>query len=201
MDIVAPHLPYDKLRRIAADFLAQHHQAGTLPVPIEAIAEFRFGLDIVPVPGLLDGFDVDAFLTSDLTEIRVDRFIQEKRPTRYRFSIAHELAHLVIHQDVFKQLTFSTVQEWKKAMQSIPEDQYGWLEWQAYSLAGLVLVPPAPLADLFKDKLKEAKKVGIDLYDLDEDEQKSVTGHLGTYFEVSGEVTKKRMKKDKLWER
>jgi Zn-dependent peptidase ImmA (M78 family) len=170
-------------------------------VPIEEIAEFRFRLDIVPVPGLQDGFDVDAYLTSDLKEIRVDRFIQENRLNRYRFSIAHELAHLVVHQDVFKAMRFSTIQEWKVAMQSIPEDQYGYIEWQAYSLAGLILVPPVPLMALFKDKVKEAKVAGIDLYEMDERLQKSVTSHLGKYFEVSSEVVARRMKADKLWER
>jgi hypothetical protein len=101
---------------------------------------------------------------------------------------------------VFKQLTFSTIQEWKKTMRSIPEDQYG-IEWQAYCLAGLILVPPAPLAVLFGEKVKEAKAVGVDLYDLDEDEQKNVTSHLGKYFEVSGEAIAKRMKKDGLWKK
>src|SRR5260370_39215703 len=109
MPIVAPFLPYDKLRGIAAAFLEQHHKEGTIPIPIEKIAEFRFNLDIVPVPGLQDEFDVDAYITSDLTEIRVDQFIQENRPTRYRFSLAHELAHVLIHQDIFKALAFSTI--------------------------------------------------------------------------------------------
>jgi hypothetical protein len=52
MAIVAPYLPYDRLREIAKDFLHQYHPAGDIPIPIEKIIEFRFGLDIVPVPGV-----------------------------------------------------------------------------------------------------------------------------------------------------
>src|SRR5271155_3958453 len=116
MAVVAPYLPYGKLRTEAANFLARYHSSGELPIPIEKIVEFKLGLDIVPVPGLQDEFDIDAFITSDLTEIRVDRFIQEHRPARYRFSLAHEVAHLVIHQEVFKELAFSTISEWKDVM-------------------------------------------------------------------------------------
>lgn len=169
MPVKAPYLPPDKLRSIAAAFLAEHHKEGTIPVPIEKIIEFRFQLDIVPVPGLQAEFDVDAFITSDLSEIRVDQFIQECRPARYRFSLAHELAHILIHQDVFKELKFSTIAEWKAVMQSIPEDEYGWIEWQAYCLGGLILVPETLLRDLFETKSEEASRAGIDLQDADDD--------------------------------
>lgn len=201
MAVVAPYLPYDKLREIAADFLSQHHPSGEIPIPIEKIVEFRFRLDIVPVPGLLDEFEVDSYLTSDQSEIRVDRFIQTNRPARYRFSLAHELAHLLIHQDVFKQLKFSSVKEWKAAMGSIAQDQYDWIEYQAYALGGLILVPPAPLKDRFDTKYQEAKRAGLDLYDIDDDMRKTVESHIGKYFEVSRDVIARRMKSDKLWRR
>lgn len=167
--------------------------------PIEKIVEFRFGLDIVPVPGLQQEFDVDAYITSDLTEIRVDRFIQEKRPNRYRFGLAHEISHFLIHQDVFKALKFSTIEEWKTVICSIPDDQYSWIEWQAYSLGGLILVPSRPLQDLFGTKLEEAKRAGIDLQEIDEGMRKTIESHMGRYFEVSADVIRRRMKYDKLW--
>ncbi len=199
MPIVAPFLPYDRLRVVAAGFHQQHHPSGELPIPIEKIIEFRFGIDIVPVPGLQDEFDVDAFVTSDQTEIRVDRFIQERRPARYHFSLAHELSHVLIHQDVFKELKFATIKEWKAAMCSIPEDQYAWLEWQAYCLGRLILVPERPLKDLFETKAEEARGAGIDLQDVDDEMRRTVESHIGRYFEVSADVIARRMKYDKLW--
>jgi hypothetical protein len=199
MSIVAPYLPIEKLRVIAAEFLKQHHPSGEIPIPIEQIIEFRFGLDIVPVPGLLDEFDVDAYITGDLTEIRVDRFIMEHRLARYRFSLAHELAHLLLHKDVFKALKFSTIDEWKAAMQSIPSDDYSWIEWQAYCLAGLILVPERPLKDLFEEKAEEAKRAGVVLSEADDAMRRIVESHLGRYFEVSADVIGRRMTKDGLW--
>ena len=201
MAVVAPFLPYDKLREVAADFLCQHHPSGEIPIPIESIIEFRFKLDIVPVPGLMDEFDVDAFITSDLSEIRVDRFIQASRSARYRFSLAHELAHLLIHKEVFRELKFTSVKEWKTAMGSIAEDQYEWIEYQAYSLGGLILVPSVPLKSVFEEKCREAKRAGLDLHDIDTSMRKTVESHIGRYFEVSGEAIARRMKYDKLWRR
>jgi hypothetical protein len=89
MAVVAPYLPYDKLRVVAADFHEQHHPSGEIPIPIERIIEFRFQLDIVPVPGIQDEFDVDAYITSDLREIRVDRFIQAVTVHRARVTKDH----------------------------------------------------------------------------------------------------------------
>ncbi len=153
----------------------------------------------VPVPGLQDEFDVDAFITSDLSEIRVDRFIYEQRPSRYRFSLAHELAHLLIHKDVFKELSFLTIKEWKNAITSIEDQQYFFIERQAYALGGLILVPAVPLRDLFDTKIKEASAAGIDLHDLDESGRRVVENNIGLFFGVSADVISRRMKKDQLW--
>jgi hypothetical protein len=198
--ITAPRLTASRLRQISESFLKEHYPGGEIPIPIERIVEFRLGLDIVPVPGLLDEFDVDAFITSDLTEIRVDQFIQERRPNRYRFSLAHEVSHLLVHRDVFAQLKFTTIQEWKASICSIPEDQYGFIEWQAYELAGLVLVPAIPLRDVFQDNIKTAEKAGLDLASIDEDARRIVESNIGRFFQVSADVIRKRMQRDKLWE-
>jgi len=200
MAIVAPYLPHEKLRVVADEFLGKHHPSGELPVPIERIVEFKLGLDIVPVPGLKNQYDVDAFLTSDSTQIRVDGFIQAKHDSRYRFSLAHEVAHYLVHQDVFKQLKFSSIKEYKEVILAIPQEEYQWIEYQAYALGGLILVPIKPLSDLFETKTAEAKKAGVDLQTIDERARKIVESNMGRYFGVSAEVIKRRMKKEKMWQ-
>lgn len=93
-----PFLSYEALRRRAGDFLRTHHPDGTIPLPIEEIVEFRYRIDIIPVPGLQEAFEVDGFISSDLKSITVDAFVHERRPGRYRFTLAHELAHVVLHR-------------------------------------------------------------------------------------------------------
>jgi hypothetical protein len=200
--IKAPRLPYDHLRTVAEEFLARYHPKRTLPIPIERIVEFDFKIDIVPIPGLTDLLDVDAFPASNLREFFIDDFVYRRRPNRYRFSLAHEIAHVLIHADIFKQLKVSTIKEWKVVVGgAIPEDQYSWIEWQAYSLAGLILVPGDLLRDHFDHMLDDMNLAGIALDDVryDEAEKEVFTKHLARPFEVSSAVIKKRLDKDHLW--
>ena len=117
--IDVPYRSYDQLRRVAEDFLAKYHPPGAIPVPIEEIIEFEFGMDIIPIFGLHKSFDIDAFVSRDLTAISVDRHFQENQPGRYRFSLAHELAHVLIHGDIIGQLGYSSIKEWKAIVASI----------------------------------------------------------------------------------
>jgi len=106
-----PFLPYDTLRRRAGDFLRTHHPEGSIPVPIEEIVEFRYRIDIIPVPGLQEAFEVDGFISSDLKAITVDSFVYERRPGRYRFTLGHELAHAVLHRRIYQAHQFRTTEE------------------------------------------------------------------------------------------
>jgi len=68
-----------------------------IPVPIEEIAEFKLGVNIIPIPNLQKTFEVEGFISSDLQNIYVDQFILYERPTRYRFTLAHEIGHIFLH--------------------------------------------------------------------------------------------------------
>ncbi|MEM9348435.1 MAG: hypothetical protein AAGB26_17745 [Planctomycetota bacterium] len=59
----SPYIPDDNFGAIASDFLHQHNSDGTIPVPIESIVEFKLGIDIVPVAGLIDTAGINAFIT------------------------------------------------------------------------------------------------------------------------------------------
>ena len=110
MSFKAPYLSKDELRQRAEQFLERHNPNRTIPVPIEFIIESDFAMDIVPVPGLQAGFDVVAFITKDMSEIRVDEYVYMNRLNRYRFSLAHELAHRILHPDLWEEVDFDDVQ-------------------------------------------------------------------------------------------
>ena len=189
-------LSYDDLRPIAERFLAQHHPAGTIPVPIEEIIDLRFKMDIVPLPGLRDSFDIDAFISRDLTTIHVDEFIYKHRPCRLRFSLAHELSHAVLHKAVFSQLAFDSVAEWKQEVLGIAEDDYRFLEWQANALAGLILVPSAVLAGVYRQAVGLLPSVGLSL--AIEPAWPYVLDYVAKQFDVSSEVIDRRIRYDGL---
>jgi len=139
-DIIAPILSYDDINKRAEDFLKEHKRNEILPVDIEAIAEFDLGLNIFPFPNLQETFDVEGFISRDLNVIYVDEFIYYQRPTRYRFTLAHEIGHYVFHSDLIASFHPQSVADWSKFVLGIDEETYGWLEWVCHR-------DPAKLAD------------------------------------------------------
>jgi hypothetical protein len=91
----------------------------TLPVPIEEIVEFGFELEVVPIDGILDDLEVDAFLTSDLKRVYVDAFVLQHRRRRYRFSLAHELAHHELHRRLYEESRVASVRDWRAVQDAI----------------------------------------------------------------------------------
>ncbi len=197
--LTPPILSYRDLRRRAGDFLRTHHPAGTIPVPIEEIVEFRYRMDIIPVPGLQDAFEVDGFISSDLKAITVDASMQKHRPGRYRFTLAHELAHAVLHRRIFLANRFGRVEDWKRFQRDLDEADRGWLEYQAYAFAGLILVPTEPLLAEYQKALRVAGRAGLSLQSAGEVARPYIANWLARRFDVSSQVIEKRLNKDDLW--
>jgi len=193
-DLKAPFLNYAMLKTKAKAFLDQYHSSGELPIPIEEIIEFQLGINIIPIPGLQRVLSVDAFLSQDLKSISVDEAVFDGRPHRYRFSLAHELAHLVLHHEIYRELGSNSISEWKENIQRLPDREYSYLETQANSFAGLVLVPPENLAEELEKARKTLEKNGSEsefLYSM-------IAEELSYLFDTSSQTIEIRMNKDGL---
>ena len=158
----------DRIIAIAENFLREHNPSNSIPVPIEEIIELDLEMDIIPIPGLKDtskaaGLDIDGFISSDLRSITVDQYILEKRGNRYRFTLAHEVSHRILHPDIYQQYEFSNIDNWISTIISIQSSSQKtareWAEWQADQLAGLILVPKSILAVEFNKEIEETFKV------------------------------------------
>ncbi len=190
-----PHYSYEQIRSRANGFLAKHNPTGAIPVPIEEIAEFSLHLNIIPIPGIQNALEIDGFMSSDFKSISVDQFVMEKRETRYRFTLAHEIGHLVLHQEILSQFNFNTLDGWKQFQTDIDIEAYGWLEWQAYSFGGLVLAPREALASRRVICEQQISQEG--LTPTSEAAQFYVVKMLARDFNVSEAVIEKRLYKDK----
>jgi hypothetical protein len=102
----------DEIEQAAEDFLARIPSyvwdGGTLPVPIEDIADTHIGLlirdveDLGTAPGapkLGHGQALSGLLLPALGEIWVNAEEARQWPARRRFTIAHELGHWRLHRD------------------------------------------------------------------------------------------------------
>ena len=198
-----PHLSYDQLRRHAEAFLTAYHSTQHIPTSIEQIIEFQLHIDIVPLPGLEEAFEIVGFTASTLDEISVDQHVYEHQPGRYRFTLAHEVGHVVLHADLFKGHRFRGVDEWKRFVRAFPDLELSRLEWQAHSFAGLVLVPPEALQRELKSAARQVKAKSI-IGDTDF-AKALLIDMVATRFQVSGDVIQRRVDYDRvdltqLWE-
>lgn len=205
------YLSYDDIRARADEFRGTYPNRIGPPLQIEEIVDLDMGIDIVPVWGLMEQLDIDGFTASDLTRIYVDRSVYEHRiEHRYRFTLAHEVGHVVLHGKTFEKHRFSDLAEYKEFIGSIEEDDRDWLEWQAYSFAGLVLVPSQELEPAFSEQLADprlerqiraAQASGLARKDYIAHVSERVSERIARRFAVSTYVVEKRLEYDNLHDR
>lgn len=193
-EVVVSFKNHDYIKEVADDFLRKYHPEGTYPTPIEKIVELKLKIDVIPIPGLHEIIDVDGFISSDLSNISIDRYVYMNIEKRLRFTLAHEIGHSIMHQEVYKHDEFNTATEWKNFMENFPEKEWSWLEWQANQFAGLVLVPTDHLQKRFKYHTKQIRSLGIENKDVIKDRTIAL---LAEDFIVSSGVIQIRLEKER----
>ncbi|MBF0556595.1 MAG: ImmA/IrrE family metallo-endopeptidase, partial [Nitrospirae bacterium] len=161
LPLKAPVLSYKDIGELAETFLSHYNNNETLPVPIDNIIETHFDIDIVPFPNLLRNYGIDGFINSELNTIYIDLYIFDNIPNRYRFTLSHEIGHLILHKEFMKEIRPLSIKDWKEKLCSIDDAEYSWFEWQANTFAGMILVPMKYLKDDFDRYIvKYSKKIG-----------------------------------------
>ena len=203
MGVSIPWISERDLRKKAQGFLAAHDPANILPVPIEWIAESDYKLDIVPVDGLLSVRGINGYVCADRNTLYVDKWVYERVETRYRFTIAHELAHLELHPEHYRQ--FKTPEDWIAFHRDLPEAELTSAEWQANTYAGLVLVPEASLLQVAKtcfDQVAAKVLATAPQFDLTSEAfWETVAFLVAQAFGVHQEAARIRIQRDAIWGR
>lgn len=198
----APFITIEDIRKTVDDFRKRYWPQDTIPVDIFEIVEFEMGIEIRTIFNLREVGDVDALLLGDLKTVAVDQndFLNDRAQNRLRFSLAHEIGHLVLHQDTFSKIQYSSIVEWITFFQNIPEDQYYWIEQHAYEFAGCLLVPREKLIEKLNDAVALARRSGFDSWDSSGDSTRQFVAHgIAKHFEVSEQVIEKRLIRENLW--
>ena len=102
----APFISREQIWEEADKLRVKYWPPKKLPIDIETIAEFDLGLDFLPIDGLRREGDTDALLLGDLKTIAIDKsdYLDNRAQNRLRFSIAHEVGHLVLHGKLFSEI-------------------------------------------------------------------------------------------------
>ncbi|MDP3937470.1 MAG: ImmA/IrrE family metallo-endopeptidase [Deltaproteobacteria bacterium] len=139
----------------AADDARRRYGATDIPVDVDAVLDVKLGMNLVPVPGLQQRINGDAFTSRDWSEVYYD---QNQSATRLRFSLAHELGHFELHRAEIDALpATTTIEEWAQLYEDLPEDALGRAEVQANMFAAALLMPRDELTARFTQALAGAE--------------------------------------------
>lgn len=190
-DFKPDFLSYDDIRRVAEEFLGAHCPDRSLPIEIEEVVEFHMGINIVPVPDMKAAHGVDGCTSGDCKDILVDQSVYDGVSNRYRFTLAHEVGHIVLHRKFYEGRTYYGAGAWCDRQAELKGDNLRWFEYQANSFAGLILMPSPEFNDVYQAKL-DGVMVGLggeggDRADLSMLE--AVAEEVGSIFGTSADAT------------
>lgn len=160
---------------------------GKFPIDIEKICDY-LKISIVPVAGLSEKFGMDAFIAASFTTIYVDFDEFRAESNRYRFSIAHEIGHFVLHREYFP----SRVESFTEWAGSVINDLCGYVESQANCFAGCLLVPEGEIMRILNAEYE--KSFVRNYYKMERSKYVEVLAKMRQWFMVSGQVVARRMR-------
>ncbi len=129
-----------------------------------------------------------------------DTFMDDRMQNRLRFSVAHEIGHLVLHSTLIQGLSYSSVEEWVEAVNKMPRHEYSSLEFQAYEFAGRFLVPLNHLKLQLEDLLDGMPLDQVrQLVSIGDEARYRVAGSIAPAFQVSPDVLDRRLDKENRW--
>lgn len=198
----APFITRKKIQAIADTFRGTYAIAGSLPVDMHSIIEFDLGLEILATAGMREVADVDALLLGDLKTILIDTtlYMDDRMQNRVRYSLAHEVGHLVLHSDLYRKIAHNSIEAWIEFYQRIPKEDYCWIEQHAYEFAGRLLVPPDVLKKQLSLNLDKAGESGFIDWDTSGEAALGYLAHaIAPYFGVSEQVIERRLRIEGFW--
>ena len=157
------------------------------PVSVEAVCDY-FGVAVVPVAGLFARFRVDAYIAADFRTIYVDEAEYENDSYRYRFSVAHELGHLVLHKEYFS----SRVESYNEWSGLVGGSVCSMAEFQANYFAGSLLAPEDELIRQFNERFDGS--FARYYWRTSRRECERAVASVQRFFRVSGQVMARRMR-------
>ena len=149
------------LEEQAEAFLAKYLPQRVIPIPIEEILETDFRVGIVPIPGFSDRFGVVGYLSTDQQDLMIDEKVMTRYPARYRFTIAHELAHLLLHGDYIRENCPANIADWKRWLSQGTQTVHAHGN-ASQSHGAMMLVPCRELTEAWERAEQYAEERGID---------------------------------------
>ncbi|MDP2323841.1 MAG: ImmA/IrrE family metallo-endopeptidase, partial [Gammaproteobacteria bacterium] len=163
MDTVnVPRWDREKLWELAESKYAEWNPDDEIPFPADRVIETVFNVDIVPIKGLAEVISpAKAFLSGQGRQLTVDEAHMMRDGGPFRFTVAHELGHLVLHRDILAAAKYNTSNQYLEFLASIPDDTRSSMEWQANEFAGVLVVPARHLRAALDAGVQKVREFGF----------------------------------------
>lgn len=139
---MVPYIEDGELCKIATNFLNKYNKNLLCPIEIELIVEKMLGLKIFPIVNLEKFCDVSGGISKDFCSILIDERQYLNQEKRSRFTIAHEVGHLILHSKIFKNIgQITSSKNYIDFQNYIDSKNYSRLEIQANYFAEQIIFP------------------------------------------------------------
>lgn len=179
-------------------------KASELPVDVFSIVELGLRLDVIPLDDLYPKYQVDAALLPDFSGMYVDAesyVLWEKGPVwkqnRLRFTVAHEVGHLVLHREYATKVKFNSFDDFARHFKGDDPARYS-LEQEANEFAGRLLVPVERMSEHFDRFAAEIGKI-MPNWRQSEDLRSKFAESVGPRFGVHPQSILVRLDREGLW--
>lgn len=150
LPVVPDYKPWD-IEKSAQDFLSQYWSPREQWVDIETIIERD--LDVLIDYSACDCFGTIGTIGRRQSDNRlviiVSEEIANRNPNRYRFTLAQEVGHLLLHKGILESI--ATLEDALDFHNSLTRKQYEQLEYDANWCAGSILMPQHQFRDAVFD--------------------------------------------------
>ncbi len=160
------------------------------PFEVELFLYNEFKYRVMPCPRLEAGCKIDTALVACKKILRIDESIYEKQPKRARFSIAHEVGHLVLHKELIEMMVEALIEaqktdDYASIINFLPNTQYRSAEWQADYFGGALLAPKSILEPKLLELIEERKSKYNSIDEFDDEDIDIIYHDLAKIFDVT----------------
>lgn len=142
-------------------------------------------------------------MSNDLKTIYIDGkiYYDDRYLNRLRFTLAHEVAHYILHEDIIKKSQFRTIEDWIRFREEMSEEDLNWFEQEAYEFAGKLLVPKERLITALEEQREKIETYKSQVSN-ENDERliDAISKVICDKFRVSSTVIYKRIRNEKIWD-
>lgn len=197
-----PVLTWQQIAAAAKDFADKYRLADRdFPLDVEEIAEFDLDIEIRVTDGILEECGMPAQIApgSKRPVISVDAHQYRQQTSFYRYSVAHEIGHYVLHRQWLENVwqLFDSIESWKQIIATLSKSDYEWIEGQAEEFASYLLAPDEIFEPFLAKQLSRVAKLEKQLQS--EDILPYLANPIGDHFGISNSAAQARIRKSDQW--